>query len=80
MIFNELLKVKGDKVEKINLTKAASLRDVKDITSFSRATIYGKIKDSGFPKPMKISAKRVVWDEAQVRAWLNEQVSQLQTH
>jgi len=80
VIFNELLKVKGDKVEKINLTKAASLRDVKDITSFSRATIYRKIKDSGFPKPMKISAKRVVWDEAQVRAWLNEQVSQLQTH
>lgn len=80
MILNELLKVKGDKMEKNNLTKVASLRDVKEITSFSRATIYRKIKDAGFPKPMKISAKRVVWDEAKVRAWLNEQVSQFQTH
>lgn len=80
MIFNELLKTKGDKMEKINLTKAASLRDVKEITSFSRATIYRKIKESGFPKPIKISTKRVVWDEVQVKAWLNEQVSRLQTH
>lgn len=62
-------------IEKINLTKAVSLRDVKAITSLSRATIYRKIKIAGFPKPIKISDKRVVWDEEQVKKWLNEQAN-----
>ncbi|OTQ78184.1 helix-turn-helix transcriptional regulator [Gilliamella apis] len=54
-------------MEKIILKKAVSLQGVKSITSFSRATIYKKIQTENFPKPIKISAKRVVWDEAQVK-------------
>lgn len=62
-------------MEKIILTKAVSLQGVKSITSFSRATIYRKIQTENFPKPIKISAKRVVWDESQVKNWLQEKAN-----
>jgi len=62
-------------INKINLTKAVSLHQVKSITSFSRATIYRKITTDGFPKPIKISARRIVWDEPEVKKWLDEQAN-----
>ena len=39
--------------------------------SVSKGTIYTLIRDEGFPKPIKISKRRSVWRESEVKAWLD---------
>ena len=41
-----------------------------DLTSFSKATIYRKIADGTFPRPLKIGKSRVAWRESEIAAWI----------
>lgn len=38
----------------------------------SRASIHRDMRDRAFPKPIKLGANSVVWDEAAVDAWCDE--------
>ncbi|MGD9685460.1 MAG: helix-turn-helix transcriptional regulator [Desulfobacter sp.] len=38
----------------------------------SRASIHRDMRDRGFPKPINLGANSVVWDEAQVDAWIEQ--------
>lgn len=44
--------------------------DVMDMTGMARSTIYAKIKEGQFPRPLKISHRHVAWDKQDVVAWI----------
>lgn len=46
---------------------------VKQITSLSRSTIYRKIGDETFPRPLKISGSRIAFRASEIHAWLRSQ-------
>ncbi len=46
------------------------LRAVTQFTSLSRATVYRRIKDGPFPKPIKIGINRIAWRQEDLTAWL----------
>ncbi|WP_153160910.1 AlpA family transcriptional regulator [Zoogloea sp. 1C4] len=47
-----------------------SRRSVEAITSISRASIYRLMKAGEFPTPVRVSANRVAWREADIRLWI----------
>jgi prophage regulatory protein len=51
--------------------KVVGMRDVVQLTSVSRATVYNLIRDCGFPKPVQLGKRRIGFREAEVLAWLN---------
>lgn len=43
-------------------------------TGLSRSTIYLRISEGGFPKPVSLGGRAVGWVEAEINAWLNRQI------
>lgn len=39
-----------------------------------RSTIYKRVADGTFPKPISLGARAVGWIEAEVDAWLSNQI------
>jgi prophage regulatory protein len=37
-----------------------------------KSTIYEKIKEGTFPKPLRLGAKSVAWIESEIDAWISE--------
>jgi prophage regulatory protein len=52
------------------------LPSVKTKTGLSRSTIYQRIAEGRFPKPISLGARAVGWVEAEVEAWLMGQIEQ----
>ena len=55
-----------------NQTKLTILRlkKVKDRTGLSRSTIYLRIQEGTFPRPINLGARAVGWIEHEIEAWL----------
>ncbi|MFV1976005.1 MAG: helix-turn-helix transcriptional regulator [Candidatus Scalindua sp.] len=49
---------------------------VKTRTGLSRSTIYLRIKEGSFPKPVSLGARAVGWLESEIDSWLEEQIKQ----
>jgi len=47
---------------------------VKARTGLSRSTIYLRISQGNFPKPISLGDRAVGWIEAEVNDWLNMQI------
>jgi len=48
---------------------------VKARTGLSRSTIYLRISEGRFPKPISLGGRRAVgWIESEVNDWLNQQI------
>ena len=47
---------------------------VKARTGLSRSTIYLRISEDRFPKPVSLGGRAVGWIEAEVNDWLNKQI------
>lgn len=47
---------------------------VKARTGLARSTIYLRIAEGSFPKPVSLGGRAVGWIEAEVNDWLNQQV------
>jgi prophage regulatory protein len=45
----------------------------KDLTGFARSTIYLRISEGSFPKPISLGNRAVGWIEAEINDWLNQQ-------
>jgi len=43
-------------------------------TGLSRSTIYLRISEGRFPKPISLGGRAVGWVEAEINAWLNRQI------
>lgn len=50
------------------------LPQVKDRTGLSRSTIYLRMQEGAFPKPISLGARAVGWLSAEVDEWLAERV------
>ncbi|WP_369751563.1 helix-turn-helix transcriptional regulator [Pandoraea sp. B-6] len=49
--------------------------DVERIAGLSRSSIYAKMKDGQFPKPVHLSSRMVRWIESEVLAWAREKIA-----
>jgi len=43
-------------------------------TGLSRSTIYLRISEGRFPKPVSLGGRAVGWVEAEINVWLNRQI------
>lgn len=49
---------------------------VKAQTGLSRSTIYLRVAEGKFPKPISLGARAVGWVDADVEAWVTGQIEQ----
>ncbi len=50
------------------------LPNVKASTGLSRSTIYLRISQGTFPKPVKLGGRAVGWVQTEVQEWLQRQI------
>ena len=50
------------------------LPEVKKRTGLSRSTIYLRVAESKFPKPVSLGGRAVGWLEAEVQDWLQRRI------
>lgn len=51
-------------------------KQVEARTGLSRSTIYARVGNGTFPKPVNIGPRAVGWVESEITDWLNTQVEQ----
>ena len=56
------------------LHRILRLPEVKIATGLSRSSIYARISEGTFPKPVSLGGRAVGWLEAEVQTWLQEQI------
>lgn len=54
-----------------------SKQDVLRITTLSDTTLWRRVRDGGFPAPIRISANRVAWPKSAVDRWIDEKTAPL---
>ncbi|MCF6355964.1 MAG: AlpA family transcriptional regulator [Candidatus Polarisedimenticolaceae bacterium] len=47
---------------------------VKTRTGLSRSTIYLRISEDSFPRPISLGGRAVGWIEAEIDGWLEQQI------
>lgn len=50
------------------------LPTVKARTGLSRSTIYLRMSEGSFPKPVSLGGRAVGWVETEINDWLNQQI------
>ncbi|MBT3309304.1 MAG: AlpA family transcriptional regulator [Gammaproteobacteria bacterium] len=50
------------------------LPTVKDRTGLSRSTIYLRISEGTFPKPISLGSRAVGWIESEINEWLEQRI------
>jgi len=50
------------------------LPEVKANVGLSRSTIYLRIEEGSFPKPISLGARAVGWLESDIEAWITERI------
>ncbi len=55
-------------------TAILRLPAVKARTGLSRSTIYLRISEDRFPKPISLGGRAVGWIESEIDDWLNQQI------
>jgi len=58
-----------------SVTSILRLPSVKARTGLSRSTIYLRISEGRFPKPVSLGGRAVGWVEAEITEWLNQQIT-----
>jgi prophage regulatory protein len=56
------------------VTSILRLPAVKARTGLSRSTVYLRISQGNFPKPVSLGGRAVGWVEAEINDWLNQQI------
>ncbi|HEY5330421.1 MAG TPA: AlpA family transcriptional regulator [Acidobacteriaceae bacterium] len=49
---------------------------VKTRTGLSRSTIYARVAEGRFPKPISLGARAIGWIDSEVEAWVARQIDQ----
>ena len=49
---------------------------VKARTGLSRSTIYLRVSENAFPKPVSLGGRAVGWIESEVQHWLEQRIEQ----
>jgi len=56
-------------------TSILRLPAVKARTGLSRSTIYLRVAEGTFPKPVSLGGRAVGWVEAEIQEWLERQIA-----
>lgn len=56
-------------------TTILRLNRVRERTGLSRSTLYLRISQGSFPKPVNLGGRTVGWVEAEVQQWLDQQIA-----
>lgn len=54
--------------------KFLRLPTVRDLTGLSRSTIYARISNDQFPKPLHLGERCVAWLSSEIDTWMQEQI------
>ncbi len=57
------------------IDKHLRLPAVVEATGLSRSTIYDKMKEGSFPRPVNLSARVVAWPESVIAEWLRSRAT-----
>lgn len=52
--------------------------EVEKVTGLSRSTIYKRISEGSFPKPIPLGGRLVGWKKSDIQEWLEHQERQVQ--
>ncbi len=52
------------------------LPTVKARTGFSRSSIYQRVADGSFPRPVSLGARAVGWIESEIEAWISRKIEE----
>ena len=63
----------------IKQTRLIPLKEVVARTSLSRAHLYRMMNAGAFPRPVKITDKRLAFVESEVDSWIDERVAARRT-
>lgn len=55
-------------------TRILRFNEVCRRTGYSRSTIYLRIKDGTFPKPIPLGTRLVAWPEYEIDTWIEEKI------
>ena len=53
-----------------------TLKEVLELTTLSKATLYRMSNDHDFPKPVKIGKRRSVWQRELVELWVRVKIAE----
>ncbi|MDC7694383.1 AlpA family transcriptional regulator [Asticcacaulis sp. DXS10W] len=56
------------------------LPEVKALTGLSRPTVYERIRDGEFPRPVGLGGRTVGWVEGEVTAWIQGRIAIARGH
>jgi prophage regulatory protein len=56
------------------VTTILRLPDVKKRTGLSRSTIYLRISNDAFPKPISLGGRAVGWLDSEIDEWIQKQI------
>ena len=59
--------------------KVLRLPAVKARTGLSRSTIYLRIANNNFPKPISLGSRAVGWIEEEIESWISQQIKNSRT-
>jgi prophage regulatory protein len=60
--------------EVVMATRILRLPEVKASVGLSRSTIYLRVEEGSFPKPISLGARAVGWLESDIENWIGERV------
>ena len=51
------------------------LKQVKSLIGLCRSSIYNKINEGTFPRPVRLGPQSVAWLQSEVQLWMNERIA-----
>jgi len=57
-------------------SKLIRIGEVSSITTLAKSTIWAKVANGGFPKPIKLGTNVSVWRESDIAAWIDTLAAQ----
>ncbi|MBM3790902.1 MAG: AlpA family phage regulatory protein [Acidobacteria bacterium] len=56
-------------------TRLVRFRELRRTVPLSRSTIWRKVRDGSFPKPIRMSKSAVGWLASEIQEWIAEQAA-----
>ena len=55
--------------------KLLKIKKVSQITGLGRSTIYGRVAEGTFPKPIKIGQRSSAWLDSEIQNWIEDRIA-----
>jgi prophage regulatory protein len=62
--------------ELMKSTRLLRLEEVKRRTGFQKSSIYNRIAEGIFPRPVPLGARAVAWIEDEIQEWIDSRISE----